>query len=143
MKTNPLKQGVLTENSAGIGTVTRQMVRERAAELAVINGRPAQEASKSDWEQAKRELTGESDLDRQEAVLDSIPEAKRGDPVPSATGHQVPETQEEEEDVDGRSESEQLAEKGVEDAERDQVLQAAVETAKKEKERNKFEPKEH
>ena len=36
MKTNPLKQGALTENSAGIGTVTRKMVRERAVELAVI-----------------------------------------------------------------------------------------------------------
>ena len=59
MKTNPLKQGVLTENSQGIGTVTRKMVRERAVELAVINGRSAQDVSKSDWEQAKRELTGE------------------------------------------------------------------------------------
>jgi hypothetical protein len=39
MKINPLKQGILTENSAGIGTVTRKMVRERAVELAVINGR--------------------------------------------------------------------------------------------------------
>ena len=43
MKTNPLKEGALTENSAGIGTVTRKMVRERAVELAVINGRSAQE----------------------------------------------------------------------------------------------------
>ena len=59
MKTNPLKEGALTENSAGIGTVTRKMVRERAIELAAINGRSAHEASKSDWEQAKRELTGE------------------------------------------------------------------------------------
>ena len=58
MKTNPLKEGILIENSAGIGTVTRGMVRERAVELAVINGRSAQEASKSDLEHAKRELTG-------------------------------------------------------------------------------------
>jgi hypothetical protein len=63
MKTNPMKQGVLTENSAGIGTVTRNMVRERAVELAVISGRAAQDVSKSDWEQAKRELTGEPDTD--------------------------------------------------------------------------------
>jgi hypothetical protein len=33
MKTNPMKEGVLTENSAGIGTVTQKMVRERAVEL--------------------------------------------------------------------------------------------------------------
>jgi len=44
-------------------------VRERAVELAIINGRSAQDASKSDWEQAKRELTGEPDIDPNEAVL--------------------------------------------------------------------------
>jgi hypothetical protein len=48
MKANPLKEGALTENTAGIGTVTRKMVRERAVELAVINGRSARETSKSD-----------------------------------------------------------------------------------------------
>jgi hypothetical protein len=57
---NPLKQGALTENSYGIGIVTRKMVRERAVELAIINGRSAPDVSKSDWEQAKRELTGET-----------------------------------------------------------------------------------
>lgn len=63
MKTNPLKEGALTENSAGRGRVTRKMERERAVELAVINGRSAQDVSKSEWEQAKRELTGEPDTD--------------------------------------------------------------------------------
>ena len=86
MKTNPLKQGVLTENSAGIGTVTRKMVRERAVELAVINGRSARDVSKSDWEQARRELTGEPDTDPKEAVLESAPESERWDPVPGSEG---------------------------------------------------------
>ncbi|MGA7901608.1 MAG: hypothetical protein WCA06_03130, partial [Terrimicrobiaceae bacterium] len=67
--TNPLKEGALTENSAGIGTVTWAMVHERAVELALINGRTALEVSKSDWEQAKRELTGEPNTDPNEAVL--------------------------------------------------------------------------
>ena len=58
MTTNLLKQGVFTEDSVGIGTVTRKMVRERAVELAAINGRPAHEATKADLEQARRELTG-------------------------------------------------------------------------------------
>jgi len=77
MKTNPLKEGALTENSAGIGTVTRKMVRERAVELAVINGCPARDVSKSDWEPAKRELTGEPDTDPKEAILESTPESER------------------------------------------------------------------
>jgi len=40
------------------GIVTRGMVRNRAVELAVMNGRSPQEASKADWEDAKRELAG-------------------------------------------------------------------------------------
>ena len=75
MKTEPLKEDVLMINATGIGTVTRKMVRERAAELAVINGHSAQEASKSDWEQAKRELTCEPDMDPKEAILESAPES--------------------------------------------------------------------
>ena len=63
MKTDPLKEAVLIINSIGIGTVTRKMVRERAVELAVINGRAAHDASASDWDQAKRELTGEPEID--------------------------------------------------------------------------------
>src|SRR5271165_4175527 len=90
MKTNPMKEGALTENSAGLGTVTRKMVRERAMELAAINGRAPQEASKSDWEQAKRELTGESDMDPKTAILESAPESERWDPVPGSTGGRLP-----------------------------------------------------
>ena len=47
MKINPLKDGVISENSAGIGTVTRKMVRTRAAELAVIDGLLSSAATKS------------------------------------------------------------------------------------------------
>ncbi|MEP6664611.1 MAG: hypothetical protein ABJC04_13200 [Verrucomicrobiota bacterium] len=46
-----------------LGTVTRRMERERAVELALINGRSAQDVSKADWEQAKRELTCPPDTD--------------------------------------------------------------------------------
>ena len=112
MKTNPFKEGSLIENSAGIGTVTRKMVRERAAELAVINGRAAQDASKSDWEQAKRELTGQSDADAKETALESVPESERWDPVPGSVGHKVPESSSEDTDDEGRSDSARLVEEG-------------------------------
>ena len=59
MKSNPLKESALTENSAGIGTVTRDMVHSRAAELAVIDGRLPNGATMSDLAQAKREFTVE------------------------------------------------------------------------------------
>jgi hypothetical protein len=131
MKTNPLKDGVLTENFAGLGTVTRQMVRERAVELAVINGRTAQEVSKTDWEQAKRELTGEPDADPNDTVLESAPESERWDPVPGSTGHKVPPAPGEDENEEGQSDDEKLTEEGMAGAELDQARQAASTAAKK------------
>ena len=130
MNTNPLKEGTLTENSAGIGTVTRKMVRERAVELAVINGRSAQEVSKSDWEQAKRELTGLPDTDPKTAVLESTLESERWDPVPGSTGHKVPSAPSDDEDEEGRSDEVRLVEEGIAGAEHDQMRRASGEAAK-------------
>src|SRR5271166_1649749 len=103
MNPNPLKQGSLTNNSQGIGTIDRKMVRERAVELAVINGRSAQEVSKSDWEQARRELTGDSDPEPKEAALDAAPESERWDPVPGSPGHKAAVVPSADEDEEGRS----------------------------------------
>ena len=130
MNTNPLKQGILTENSAGIGTVTRKMVRERAVDLAVINGRAPRDVSKSEWDQAKRELTGESDTDPTDALLESAPESERWDPVPGSVGGKVPAAPSADEDDEGRSDNERLVEEGVAGAEQDQMLQAARHAAK-------------
>ena len=129
MNTNPLKEGALTENAAGIGTVTRKMVRDRAVELAVINGRSPQEASKSDWEQAKRELTGDSDPDANDTVLESAPETERWDPVHGSTGDKVPIAPSDDEDDEGRSDKERLVDEGIAGAEHDQTRQATREAA--------------
>jgi hypothetical protein len=131
MKTNPLKDGVITENSAGIGTVTRKMVRERAVELAVINGRAARDVSKTDREQARRELTGEPDTDPKEDMLDSAPESERWDPVPGSTGHKVPVAPSADEDEEGRSDNERLMDEGIAGAEEDQMKQASQNSRKK------------
>jgi hypothetical protein len=125
MKTNPLKEGALTENAAGLGTVTRRMVQARAAELAVINGRPAQDAAKSESEQARRELTGEPDMDPKEALLESAPEADRWDPVHGSTGQRVPVAPSEDEDEEGRSDNERLVQEGIDGAEHDQMRRAS------------------
>ena len=120
----------MTENSVGIGTVTRKMVRQRAVELAVINGRSAKEVSKSDWEQAKRELTGEPDMDPKEAVLESAPESERWDPAPGSEGHKVPAGPSADEDDEGRSDNERLVDEGIAGAEQEQMRQAATAAAK-------------
>jgi hypothetical protein len=115
------------ENAAGIGAVTPQMVEARARELAAINGHPSSEPSESDYQQAKRELTGESDTDPQEESRESIPESEGWDPVPGSTGRQAAESLGEDEDAEGRSESAQLFEEGINEAEHDQMLRAAEE----------------
>jgi len=114
----------LTENSAGIGTVTPQMVRERAIELAVINGRSAHDVSKSDLDEAKRELTGEPDTDPKEAMLESASESERWDPLPGSEGRKAPTAPSEDEDDEGRSDNERLVEEGIAGAEHDQMRQA-------------------
>ena len=121
---NPLKKGLLMEHSIGIGTVSEEMVRQRAVELAIINGGSAQTVSIMDWEQARRELTGGSEMDPKEAILESAPESDRWDPVHGSTGTQAPETSSEDEDEDGRSDSARLVEEGIHEAEHDRMLQA-------------------
>jgi hypothetical protein len=125
MHTDPQNDGAIIIHSTGVGTVTRQMVRERATELALINGRSAQDVSAIDWEQAKRELTGQPDLDPKEALLESAPESERWDPLPGSTGSEVLATPLEGEDDEGRSLGEKLIEEGVQEAEHDQMLEAA------------------
>ena len=115
----------MTENSVGIGTITHRMVRERALELAVINGRSAQETSKSDWDQARRELMGNSDPDPNETVLELAPESERWEPVSGSTGHKIPVASGDDEDDEGRSDNERLVDEGIAGAEHDQTRQAA------------------
>jgi hypothetical protein len=131
MKKNPLKDGVISENSAGIGTVTRQMVRTRAAELAVIDGLLSSAATKSHFAQAKRELTGVQDEDTNDAILESAPESERWDPVPGSTGGKVRVAPSEDEDEEGRSDNERLVEGGIAEAEIEQSFQATKAAAKK------------
>lgn len=116
MKKNPLKQGFLTINSAGIGAVTPKMRRKRAVALALLDGRSAGEVLPADREQARRELTGGPDMDPKIQILESAPESERWDPVPGSTGHKVPLVASEDEDAEGRSDGERLFDQGIGEA---------------------------
>jgi len=131
MEINPLKDGVISEKSAGIGTVTRKMVRERAAELAVIDGLLSSAATKSHFAQAKRELTGVADSDPKVEILESASESERWDPVYGSTGHKVAVAPSEDEDEEGRSDNERLVEGGIAEAWIEQSLQATRAAAKR------------
>ena len=125
MKPNPLPKDIPAKIAAGTSPVTRERVHARARELALLAGRAATDVSPADYAQARRELTGESDMDRQDAILVALPEAKRWDPVPGSEGRQAPESPSEDEDDEGRSETAQLVDEGAAEAERDRALQAA------------------
>src|ERR1700691_2406931 len=133
MNKNPINKGIIAEKFTGIGAVTRDMVHERARELAMISGRAPHDVSQSDYEQAKRELTGGSDMDSQEEILESLPESKRWDPLPGSAGRMDPEPPSEDEDEEGRNESAQLVEEGVQEAEHDLMVQAENEAQEGEK----------
>jgi hypothetical protein len=55
----------------GHGVISRESVRRRTHELARRAGRTPPHVTQADYEQAKRELTGETELDRQLAILDA------------------------------------------------------------------------
>jgi hypothetical protein len=63
-------------------------------------------------------------MDRQDEILESLPESKRWDPVPGSDGRMDPEPPSEDEDEEGRNESAQLVEEGVQEAEHDLMVQA-------------------
>ena len=127
MKIDPPSEVLIAIKTNAVGTVTRAMVHQRAVELAIINGRSAHEASVQDWEQAKRELTGGPEMDPHEALLESAPESERWDPLPGSSGHIVTVPSVDGEDEDGRSLGETLIGEGMQEAEHDQMLQAARE----------------
>ena len=125
MRKNPLNKGIIMENAGGIGTVTPAMVEARARELALINGHGSSGPTEADYQQAKRELTGEEEIDPQEENVESLPESEDWDPVPGSTGRQAAESLGEDEDAEGRSEAAQMFEEGVNEAEHDQMRRAS------------------
>jgi hypothetical protein len=61
MKPHPPREAILTGDSVDTDPVAGRIVMERAIELASIDGRSAIDLSAKDWQQAKRELTGEAE----------------------------------------------------------------------------------
>jgi hypothetical protein len=58
-----MKTDLLEKSPAGTGPVTREMVHALVAERAFMEGRPLRAATMSDFARAKRELTGEPEVD--------------------------------------------------------------------------------
>lgn len=120
MKQNQTDEGRFSINGRGLGTVTEKMVRQRAAELAVINGRNEHNMLDSDLDQARRELLGTEGLNPENTSAENIPEDERWEINSGSTGTKaetVPAS-------DEQTFAEKLVEEGVADAEHDQEIKA-------------------
>jgi hypothetical protein len=129
MKENPIERGRVSDRGEGIGTVTKDMVMKRAREIAVINGRLAQNVLDSDVDQAQRELTGEDEMHPEPTPAENLTEDKRWDPVPASEGRKVPTIP----DPDEETDAEKLYDEGVADAEHDQEIEATKDDLRRDK----------
>jgi hypothetical protein len=125
---SPISKGRITQHSHGLGTVTPEMVRRRARELALINGRSPNNMLESDWDQARRELMGADGPQLQEQDLDEATETRAWDPAPGSVGHRV----EGQEIDDEQTVAEQLVEEGVAEAEHDEMVEGTRESLRRE-----------
>jgi len=124
MKKDQIEEGRISDHSKVLGTVTQEMFRARAREIALINGRSPEHLSPADYSQAKRELTGEHDVEPPE---EQLPTSERWDPVPGTPGHQAISLPAHDE----QSDAEKLTEEGVAEAEHEQMVEATRESLRR------------
>ena len=113
MNNNPLNKDILTKSLVGVRIVSREMLHARTRELALIAGREIPHVTHADYAQAKCELTGETDPNRQDAMIEACPESNRWDPLPDSEGRQATDSPSEDEDAQARSEIGPFVEEGV------------------------------
>ena len=89
MKQNRIDEGRISDRGKGLGTVTEEMVEQRAREIAVINGREARNVLDSDIDQARRELLGQERLNPSPTGAELVPEEDRWIPEGGSTGRKT------------------------------------------------------
>ncbi|HET7624070.1 MAG TPA: hypothetical protein VFM25_02305 [Verrucomicrobiae bacterium] len=128
MKQNQIEEGRLSEHGKGLGTVTPEMVRQRAREIAVVKGRDRENVIESDFEEALRELEGQERLNPTPTKAETLTEDQRWETTPDSTGKRAETVPA----ADEQTYNEKLVEEGVEDAEHDQALEAERESRRRE-----------
>jgi hypothetical protein len=122
--------GKINLHGNGLGVPSPETVERRAREIAMIDERNPDEFTESDWNQAKKELTGVEGSHAPEvddAVEDEMSER---DDIPGASGHQVPNNGFDEDENVG----EELVTGGIEEAAHDQMVEARREELDQERE---------
>jgi hypothetical protein len=119
MKATQTIKGRISGGFNGLGTVTPEMVEQRAREIALINGRAAEEFNEADLDEARAELTGDGALEEQREEEDSaMGVGSLRDVVPGTAGHKnAPKLPSDEQRM-----AEQLVQEGVDEAEHHSML---------------------
>ena len=120
-----MHEGAIMIHGKGVGTISYETIRNRASELAVIDGRAVEDTSQAGWDEAKRELTGGAEPQS----LESVSESERWNPIQGTVGHEAAVEFNDYEDEDGRSVEERLVQAGVAEADHDRKLAAARQAA--------------
>ena len=101
-----------------MGTVTPGMVEQRAREIALINGRTAEEFNEADLEEARAELTGDAAIEEQREEEPGQGAGTLRDINPGTVGHKTaPKLPSDDQRV-----AEQLVQEGVDEAEHHSML---------------------
>lgn len=109
-------QAKILQHSTGMGTPSPDTVRERAHEIALIEGHA--EATPEDWQQAKRELHGGHDFSDNGDAEMALSISER-DMVASSLGHRAPTVRDDTEHA-----VEELIAEGMDEAEHDRMLES-------------------
>jgi hypothetical protein len=123
---NQMSDGKVAEHARGLGTVTPEMVTQRAHEIALINRRANDKPTPEDWEEAKRELTSGHTM---HDPAEDLPVSKRWDPVPGSTSRRANTVQADDE----QTIAETLVEDGVEEAEHEQMVEGTRESVRRDR----------
>jgi hypothetical protein len=108
----------IIHHSEGLGAPCAETVRQRARELARINGRD--EFNEEDWREAKRELHGGHQTNDTNGNMDMSSAVSEHDMVVSSMGHHVENVGLEDQD----SMVEELVAEGMDEAVHEQMLAA-------------------
>jgi hypothetical protein len=115
--------GDLSGTETELTVPTREMVTQRAREIALIDERNPNEFTQEDWEQARRELTGmEGSVASKDPLQQAALLSERG-AVPGEAGTQSPRIAPKDEALL----AERLVNRGVDEAAHDQMVEAAKE----------------
>ena len=117
-------QGTPTDREGGIGNVNPALVRERAAELAVADGRPDTDVTPQDLDRAEKELRAELGSEGGTRKLTETSNSLQPDDAVGSAGR---------ESVSGESEARQtdaesLIQEGIDEAVHDERVESGKET---------------